>query len=114
MSLLPVVSPEFDFAFFCGTLLDQNPAKAAEAASAEISYSRTNHREATGQREFRKGSKGRIYCDNLMTLVRLLMNGQMPESPNQEFLAAISPLMRRLLAKWRIGELDIRHFQDGP
>lgn len=112
MNLATVISPEFDFCIFCGKMVDQNLATVLHTASAEISYSRRNHRLQTGRRSFRKGSKGRKYCDHLMALIRMLMNGRMPENPDAEFMSAVSPLMRRFLMKWQVGELDIKLFKE--
>lgn len=111
MNLRPVVSPEFDLRIFCNTVMDQDPGKVIEAISAEITYARHNHRATTKDRDFRKGSKGRKYCDDLMVLLRMFMGSGKP-NPDTEFLSAISPLMCRLLTRWQIGELDIRLFQE--
>jgi hypothetical protein len=112
MNLRPVISPEMDFHLFCSTLLDKDPLGVMDAASAEIARTRGNHRLLTRQNDFRKGSKGRKYCDNLKALLSIFMRGQLPENPNADFVSGISPLMRCLLAKWKIGDLDISDFRD--
>ena len=35
---------------------------------------------------FRKGSKGRQYCENLQKLISLLVNGSVPSGSTPEFL----------------------------
>jgi hypothetical protein len=102
----PVLSPEFDLRIFCYQVMDKDPAEVMQAASAEISYARHNHREQTTERQFRGGSKGSKYCDSLQSLIRMLMNGQMPSDPAPEFIEAVRPLVRNLLKKWRLGNLD--------
>ncbi|MEI7911665.1 MAG: hypothetical protein WCK77_18695 [Verrucomicrobiota bacterium] len=114
MNLRPVISPEMDFHYFCGTLLDSDPLAVVDAASAEIARTRGNHRMLTRQKDFREGSRGRIYCDNLKALLSIFMRGQMPENPNADFVSGVSPLMRCLLMRWKIGHLDILAFQDQP
>lgn len=111
MNLRPVVSPEFDLRIFCDTVMDQDFSKVLDAISAEIAYAKYNHRATTKDRDFRKGSKGRKYCDDLIVLLRMLMGSGKP-NPDPEFMSAISPLMRRLLTRWRISDLDIRIFQE--
>lgn len=111
MNLRPVISPEMDFHLFCGTLLDKDPVAVMEAASAEIAHTRSNYRLLTKQKDFRKGSKGRKYCDNLKTLLSLFMGSPMPENPNADFVSGVSPLMQYLLMRWKIGDLDIRVFK---
>jgi len=114
MNLRPVISPEMDFRLFCGTLLDNDPLGVIDATSAEIACTRGNHRLLTRQNDFRKGSRGRKYCDNLKALLSIFMRGQMPENPNADFVPGVSPLMRCLLMRWKIGDLDIRVFQEQP
>lgn len=112
MNLRPVVSPEFDLRAFCNGMIDKDPVQVMEAASAEIAYTKHNHREKTKDHDFRKGSRGRKYCDDLMVLLRMLMGSGNSQDSDAEFLSAISPLMRTLLTKWQILGLDIRRFQE--
>ncbi|MEY2494670.1 MAG: hypothetical protein QOJ45_1162 [Verrucomicrobiota bacterium] len=105
MEMRPVIAPEHDLQLFCYRMIDRDPVAILEAASAEIAYCRHNHREQTKQLDFRKGSKGQQYCDDLQMLVRVLMNGQFPTDIDAKFMAAIAPLIKILLRKWRIGRL---------
>lgn len=107
----PVLSPEFDLRVFCYQVMDKNPAEVMSAASAEISYHRHNHRERTARRQFRIGTKARRYCDNLQLLIRMLMSGQIPNNPAPEFIEGVRPLVRSLLRKWRLGNLE-EHFRE--
>jgi hypothetical protein len=107
----PTLSPEFDLRVFCYQMMDKDPAQVLHAASAEISYTRQNHRDQTSERNFREGTKGRRYCDDLQQLIRIVMNGQMPPDPNPDFVQAIAPLIKNLLKKWTIGTLR-QHFTD--
>ncbi len=92
-------------------MLGKDPLAIMDAASAEIGYARRLHRETTKETDFRKGSKGREYCDNLQKLVSLLMNGRVPAGATPEFLAVVKPLVRQLLQKWKIGNLrEFLHF----
>src|ERR1043166_7938677 len=97
----PVISPEFDLRVFCYYMMDKDPAAVMEAASAEISYVRHNHREQTTESRFRKGSRGEKYCEALQSLIRLLMNGKMPGDPEPQFIEAITPLLTTLLGNGR-------------
>jgi hypothetical protein len=105
MEMRPVIAPEHDLQLFCYRMIDRDPVAILEAASAEIAYCRHNHCQPTKQLDFRKGSKGRQYCDDLQMLVRVLMNGQLPNDIDPRFKAAIAPLITVLLRKWRIGAL---------
>ena len=105
MTDLPVMSPEFDLRVFCYKVLDKNPGEVTEAASVEINHTTKNHRQKTTHTRLRNGSKGRKYCDDLQCLIRMLMNGQMPSDLDQEFIEAVSPLVKNLLKNWRIGNL---------
>ena len=107
----PAISPEFDLRIFCYQMMDKDPAEVMQTASAEITYARHNHREQTAERQFRNGSKGRKYCDNLQCLIRMLMNGQMPSEPAPEFIEAVRPLAKNLLKKCRIENLHA-YFED--
>jgi len=83
----------------------KDPSAVMEGASAEISYARRLHREATKDSDFRKGSRGRKYCENLQKLISLVMNGSVPAGSTPEFLTAVKPLIQQLLQKWEIGNL---------
>ena len=72
-----------------------------EAASAEITNARRNHRDKTNGRDFRKGSRGRAYCDDLQRFVSLFM-GSVPDRVSPEFLDAVKPLALDLLQRLEI------------
>ncbi len=99
------MSPEYSLETFCYQMRGRDPVAVIEAASAEISYARRFHREATKDSDFRKGSRGREYCENLQRLVSLVMNGSVPAGSTPEFLAAVKPLVHQLLERWEIGNL---------
>jgi len=103
--MISLVSPEYNLKTFCSQMREKDPVAIIEAASAEISYARRLHREATKESDFRKGSRGREYCDNLQKMISLLMNGSVPDGSTYEFLITIKPLIQELLQKWEIGNL---------
>jgi hypothetical protein len=107
-SLRPVVSPEFELQIFCYRMIGKDPVAVMEAASAEIAYTKYNHRQVTRQANFRAGTKGRRYCEDLQELIRMLGNGYYPREPRDGFIQAVTPLMTTLLKNFRIGDLDKR------
>ncbi len=100
-----LVSPEYDFEMFCNNTRGEDPLAVIESASGEINSARRLHRKTTTDFDFRKGSKGRAYCENLQKLISLLMNGSVPAGSTPEFLAAVKPLIQQLLQKNEIGNL---------
>jgi hypothetical protein len=100
-SMLPVVSPEYSFRDFCQKILGNDPIRVLDLASAEITYTRQNHRDRTKDRDFRKGSRGRAYCDDLQQLISLLM-GSAPETVSAGFFDAVKPLALDLLQRWEV------------
>jgi hypothetical protein len=100
-----LVSPEYSLEIFCYRMLGHDPLSVMTAASAEITYARRLHRESTKASNFRKGSRGREYCEALQCLIFLLMNGTVPSAATPGFLTAVKPLIQQLLQKWEIGEL---------
>jgi hypothetical protein len=107
-----LISPEYSFERFCHLMLGKDPTAVLDAASAEITYARRNHRETTKDADFRKGSRGRAYCDNLQRLVGLCM-GSIPSDPTPDFLMTVKPLVMNLLQRWEIGDLR-QFFADVP
>src|SRR3546814_8552165 len=99
------VSPSKSFVEFCYHVVDADPLAAIDAACEEIALARRIHRAETGQRDFRSGSTGRRYCDQLQHLVFLLVNGQIPSDAPATFRRDVTPLVKRLLQRWDIGEL---------
>jgi hypothetical protein len=97
--MISLVSPEYSLETFCYRMLGREPLSVMEAASAEITYARLLHRESTKNSNFRKGSRGWEYCEDLQRLVYLLMNGTLPSNTTLEFLAAVKPLVQQLLQK---------------
>jgi len=103
--MVTLVSPEYSLVAFCYQMIDKDPVEIMEVASAEITYARRLHTEKTGETAFRKGSKGRLYSEQLQCLIRLLMGGSIPQEMSAEFIADVRPLVRQLLKKYEIGEL---------
>lgn len=103
--MINLVSPEYDLETFCNRMRGKDPLSVMEAASAEISYARRLHREAAKESDFRKGSRGRRYCENLQKLISMLMNGSVPAGSTSEFLITVKPLVQELLQRWEIGNL---------
>ncbi|RYG99592.1 MAG: hypothetical protein EON58_03370 [Alphaproteobacteria bacterium] len=99
------VSPSRSLVEFCYHVAGTDPLAVIDAACEEIGLARRLHRAETGQRDFRSGSKGRRYCDQLQHLVFLLMNGQIPRDAPATFRRDVTPLVKRLLQHWDIGEL---------
>lgn len=103
--MISLLSPEYNLEKFCDHMRGKDPMAVMEAASAEISYARRLHRESTKESDFRKGSRGREYCENLQKMIRMLMNGSVPDGSSPEFLITIKPLIDELLKRWEIGSL---------
>jgi hypothetical protein len=91
-------------------MIGKNSLEVMEAASAEVAYARRLHREKTHESQFRLGSRGRRYCDQLQVLVGMLLNGSYPTDPDPVFIEAVRPLVSDLLRHWQIGDLD-KHFK---
>lgn len=104
--MFSLVSPEYNFHDFCRCMFGKDPSQVMDAASAEITYARRNHREKTKDRDFRKGSRGRAYCDDLQQLIRLFFNLSVPGNVTPEFVDAVRPLALDLLRRWRIPSLS--------
>jgi hypothetical protein len=94
-----------NFIEFCYHVADSDPLAAMDAACDEMGWHRRLHRVETNQSDFRTGSKGRRYCDQLQHLVFLLVNGQIPSDAPVTFRRDVTPLVRRLLQHWDIGQL---------
>lgn len=103
--MLSLVSPEYNLQKFCDHMRGKDPMAVIEAASAEISYARRLHRETTKESDFRKGSRGRDYCENLQQMISMIMNGSVPAGSTSEFLITVKPLILELLQRWEIGNL---------
>ena len=100
-----LVSPEYSFEEFCLRMSGKDPLAVIDAASQEGCYARGIHRHNTKGQDFRKGSRGRMYCEDLQRLVSLLVNGSVPPGATPHFLFAVKPLIVQLLQKWEIGNL---------
>lgn len=105
------LSPTKSFVEFCYRVADTDPVETMEAACEEIAWHRRENRTATSRLDFRHGSKGKMYCDQLQHLVYLLMNGEVPERAPKSFHHDVAPLVRRLIKRWEIGTLR-RTFSD--
>lgn len=99
--MITLVSPKYNFREFCQDMFGKDPLQVMEAASAEITYARLIHQEKTKDRDFRKGSRGRAYCDDLQQLISLF-TGSAPDKVSPEFIDAVKPLASHLLQKWEI------------
>ena len=60
-----LVSAEYSLKAFCDAMHGNNPLEIMDAAGVEIASAHRLNQEATKRSDFRKGSKGREYCDNL-------------------------------------------------
>jgi hypothetical protein len=110
--MVDLVSPEYSFENFCRSMVGKDPMEVLDTASAEITYAHRNHKERTREWNFRKGSRGRAYCDDLQRLISLFM-GTVPEPSPSKFLAALMPLaidvlkrceivgLRQVVSMWR-------------
>src|ERR1035438_3050095 len=103
--IISLISPEYDLKAFCNHMLGKDLIEVMDAASTEISSARHNHRETTKDSDFRKGSRGREYCENLQKLISMIVNGSVPPGSTHEFLYDVKPLIQQLLQKYNIGNL---------
>src|SRR3972149_12027881 len=91
-----LICSEYNFELFCYRVLAREPKARQEilyAASGEISFARRLHRKNTKDNDFRRGSRGAKYCDDLQRLVRVLMNGTLPPDTPPEFIVTVRPLV---------------------
>ena len=92
---------------FCYRLDATDPLQIVDIACGEIHYHLQANKKLTGLSNFRSGSKGRLYCEQLQMLVTIFVNGQVPSSSSIEFRHDIEPLVRRVLkAGWHVGNLE--------
>lgn len=73
--MIELLSPEYSFRTFCNRVPGTDPMAVVDAACAEASNARRLHIETTKELDFRKGSRGRLYCQNLERLVSMLDRG---------------------------------------
>lgn len=99
--MISLISPTYNFRDFCQCMFGNDPLQVIDAASAEITYARLNHREKTKDRDFRKGSRGRTYCDDLQQLISLF-TGSVSDKVSPGFCDAVKPLALHLLQRWEI------------
>ena len=99
------ISAEYSLKVFCDAMHGKDPVEVLYAASAEITTARRFHRESTKQSDFRKGSKGQEYCDNLKLLISLITHHAVPVGATPTFLMTVKPLIDQLLKKWKLGTL---------
>jgi len=109
--MISLVSPKYSFRDFCQCMFEKDPLQVIDAASAEITYARLIHREKTRDRDFRKGSRGHVYCEDLQQLISLFM-GPAPDKVSREFLDSVKPLARHVLQRWEI--IGFRQLVSGP
>lgn len=103
-------SPEFNLELFCFRLVEQEGSaldfmSALDAVTQESASVRRQNLHLTRKQNFRIGSKGRIYRDDLSALVSLLVNGTTPDSIRVGFLKDVRPLVMHLLQQVEIGDL---------
>lgn len=107
------ISQNKNFVEFCYRIETTDPLQVINLACAESHHHRHINRRLTRASDFRSGSKGRRYCEELKMLVAIFVNGQVPESASLEYREAIAPLVRRVLkAGWWYGDLA-QEFADG-
>lgn len=100
-----LISPGYDLKKFCSHMQGKDLLEIMDAIYAEINNATRLHRKATNQSCFRKGSKGRKYCENLQKIISMLMNGKIPSGSSSEFLIAVKPMILQLLNRYKIGNL---------
>lgn len=86
-------------------MIGKDPAQVMNAASAEIACARRIPRGETKDRDFRKGSRGRAYCDDLQQFISLFFNVSVPQNVTPDFIDAVKPLALDLLQRWTIPSL---------
>ena len=107
------LSPSKNIVEFCYRVEATDPLQIIDLACAEAHYHRQAQKKLTGSSNFRPGSKGRQYCENLKMLVAIFVNGQVPHAASPDYRESIAPLVRRVLkAGWRVGNLA-QEFADG-
>jgi hypothetical protein len=99
--MISLISPDYNLRDFCQCMFGKDPLQVMDAASAEIIHARLIHQEKTKDRDFRRGSRGRAYCDDLQQLISLFM-GSAPDKVSPQFLDAVKPLALHLLQRWEI------------
>ncbi|MCW8934989.1 MAG: hypothetical protein OQK98_09730 [Gammaproteobacteria bacterium] len=100
-----LISPDYNFEVFCYQVIGKDPGRIIEEASAEITRAKRLHKMNTRDSSFRKGSKGKSYCEKLQHLVYTMMNGSIPTNTPPEFKSEIRPLVKRVLEQWDVGQL---------
>lgn len=103
-----LICSEFNFELFCYRVLaaiPQNPLVVIDMANHEAWLARRQHKAKTRDNDFRAGSRGRVYCNDLRRLVFVMVNGNFPSDSTPEFIAALKPLALKLLERYQIGEL---------
>jgi hypothetical protein len=101
-----LLCPELDIALFCQRITSQDPMEIMDASGMECALLRREHLQRTGRPDFRLGSRRYRYCQDQQHLISMLLNGSVPEQADERFLLSTSMLVRRLLLKWRIGNLQ--------
>jgi hypothetical protein len=108
-----LISPEYNFELFCFRVSatdPKDPIAVIDIASTEAWLARKLHRQTTQDDDFRRGSRGRAYCDDLRRLVFVLMNGEFPADTSDKFKIALRPLAINVLHSYEIGSLR-QHFR---
>lgn len=103
-----LISPEYNFEFFCYRVLASDPKDyiaLIDAITGEAWLARHLHKKTTQDSDFRRGSRGRKYCEDLQLFVKVLVNGRILPDTTPEFIAAAKPLIQKVLLKHEIGDL---------
>lgn len=100
-----LLSAKYNLGEFCNHMRNKDPMQVLDAASTEIHTAKKLHRRNTTQSDFRKGSKGAEYCEDLQRLISLVMNGSVPSGCSDDFMRTVKPAIEDLLTRYRVGNL---------
>jgi len=100
-----LLSAKYNLGEFCNHMRNKDPMEVMDAACVEIYTARELHKKKTTQSDFRKGSKGAEYCEDLQRLVSLVMSGSVPSGCSGDFMKTVKPPIEDLLTRYRIGNL---------
>ena len=100
------LSPRKELIEFCYRVETVDPLQIIDLACAEAYHHRQAHRQETGASDFRSGSVGRRYCEDLEKVVAMFVQGEIPRHASKEFIASVAPLVRRVTnSGWKVGKL---------
>lgn len=81
---------------FCKKARFNNQLEAIDLVSEEIRALKMANKKNTGIRKLEAGSREEMYYEDLMTLMRILVNTSLPEDLRPGFLQDIFPMVLRL------------------